>query len=374
MKLFIVLGLVPLLSAKPYNPFTDNLLDSPVFQEWNSSYFFNPLDSSYSFLPFNSSTPSFDTPSFDTDSLNPFGFFGLSSDDNIGFQMRTMSQTLAAALRAISLNPSTAETLDRIFADESICLTSVEELIQATEEGTQLVELAEGDILTLKARVENMLALGEDIDEATSVRTVASLLRALDPLVAKIAPTTLTVCNGSPDNVVSSLLSMSEVIKRLATDPRVSTETRTTFSQFSQVVGKVTTLVGQLRDQTNEFSNFCAGDKQSSANAIKALGEIIRNLSDMTASLGNEESEAAVRKGNELTEKIAVSWDIDGDSWFSNCFFFQTQLEQMKDIDVGDLDCSATDINGAATAMEDLANIIEEVGIETLKAQLGVDF
>ena len=46
----------------------------------------------------------------------------------------------------------------------------------------------------------------------------------------------------------------------------------------------------------------------------------------------------------------------------------------MKDIDVGDLDCSATDINGAATAMEDLANIIEEVGIETLKAQLGVDF
>ena len=60
--------------------------------------------------------------------------------------------------------------------------------------------------------------------------------------------------------------------------------------------------------------------------------------------------------------------------WFSNCFFFQTQLEQMKDIDVGDLDCSATDINGAASAMEDLANIIEEVGIETLKAQLGVDF
>ena len=46
----------------------------------------------------------------------------------------------------------------------------------------------------------------------------------------------------------------------------------------------------------------------------------------------------------------------------------------MKDIDVGDLDCSASDLNGAASSMEDLANIIQEVGIDTLKLQLGVEF
>ena len=59
---------------------------------------------------------------------------------------------------------------------------------------------------------------------------------------------------------------------------------------------------------------------------------------------------------------------------FSNFFLSQAQLEQMKDIDVGELDCSAKDLNGVAAAMEDLANIIQEVGIETLRAQLGVDF
>ena len=59
---------------------------------------------------------------------------------------------------------------------------------------------------------------------------------------------------------------------------------------------------------------------------------------------------------------------------FSNCLLSQAQLEQMKDIDVGELDCSAKDLNGAASAMEDLANIIQEVGIDTLRAQLGVDF
>ena len=59
---------------------------------------------------------------------------------------------------------------------------------------------------------------------------------------------------------------------------------------------------------------------------------------------------------------------------FTNCLLLQTQLQQMKDIDVGDLDCSGTDLNGAAASMEDLANIIQEVGIDTLKLQLGVEF
>ena len=303
MKLLIVLGMFPLFSAMPYNPFTDNVLDSPLFQPWNSSYFFDPMDSTYSFLPFNST--SFDS-SYDLSGLFP----SLSSDSNLGFQTRTMSQTLVGALRALSYNPGAVETFESIFADESICLNNIEELIQATEEGTRLVELAEGDLLTLKSRVESMIALGEDGDEEAVVREIASILRALDPLVKKIEPNSITVCNGSPDSVVNSLLSLTSVIKQLSTEPQVDAEVRETFSQFSDVVSKVTSLVGQLRDQTKEFQNFCAGDKESSAQAVTALGDIIRNLADMTSQFQNEQSAEHIQKGNELTEKIAVSGNI----------------------------------------------------------------
>jgi len=357
MKFFIVLGLLPLFSAMPYTPGQYNIDNDYengnewAFQPWNTSYFFNPTDSSFSFAPFNST-------SFGSGSFDPLGLFpSLSSDSNLGFQTRAMSATLQAALRALSFNPNAAEIFETIFADESICLNNVEELIQATEEGTKLVELAEGDLLNLKSRMESMIALGEDGDEEAVVREVAAILRALDPLVKKIEPSTITVCNGSPDSVVSSLLSLTNVIDQLAKEPEVDPEVRQTFSQFSEVVSKVTSLVGQLRDQTKEFQNFCAGDKESSAQAIKSLGDIIRNLADMTSQLGdNEQSAEAIEKGNKLVDNIA------------------TQLQQMKDIDVGDLDCSATDLNGAAASMEDLANIIQEVGIETLKLQLGVEF
>ena len=49
---------------------------------------------------------------------------------------------------------------------------------------------------------------------------------------------------------------------------------------------------------------------------------------------------------------------------FSNFFLSQAQLEQMKDIDVGELDCSAKDLNGAAAAMEDLANIADQQNLD----------
>lgn len=50
----------------------------------------------------------------------------------------------------------------------------------------------------------------------------------------------------------------------------------------------------------------------------------------------------------------------------------QAQIENMRDLNV-DLDCSNTDLKSAAATMEDLANIIEDVGVENLKRQLGIN-
>ena len=44
----------------------------------------------------------------------------------------------------------------------------------------------------------------------------------------------------------------------------------------------------------------------------------------------------------------------------------------MKDLDFG-FDCSVGDFKSAAATMDDLANIIQDVGIDNLKTQLGLD-
>ena len=54
----------------------------------------------------------------------------------------------------------------------------------------------------------------------------------------------------------------------------------------------------------------------------------------------------------------------------------QTQLNKIDNFDLGlgELDCNRPgDVSVAAGTMEDLATIIDEVGIEQLQNQLGVD-
>ena len=60
---------------------------------------------------------------------------------------------------------------------------------------------------------------------------------------------------------------------------------------------------------------------------------------------------------------------------FLFCFLFpflQTQIQNMKDLNTG-IDCSVRDFNSAAATMDDLADIIQDVGINNLKNQLGLD-
>ena len=60
---------------------------------------------------------------------------------------------------------------------------------------------------------------------------------------------------------------------------------------------------------------------------------------------------------------------------FLFCYLFslsQTQMQNMKDLNIG-LDCSVKDFESAAATMDDLADIIQEVGIDNLKNQLGLD-
>ena len=52
----------------------------------------------------------------------------------------------------------------------------------------------------------------------------------------------------------------------------------------------------------------------------------------------------------------------------------KAELEKVDGLDLGTLDCdSPGDFSLAAQTLDDLADVIEDVGIENLQEQLGVD-
>ena len=45
----------------------------------------------------------------------------------------------------------------------------------------------------------------------------------------------------------------------------------------------------------------------------------------------------------------------------------------MKDLDIGFVDCTVQDFDSAAKTLDDLAVLVDEIGIERLENDLGID-
>ena len=75
----------------------------------------------------------------------------------------------------------------------------------------------------------------------------------------------------------------------------------------ASTVSAVTVFLNQLRSELRQVQNLCHPDRQSSVSSIRALANIIANLADMTAVVGNHRTAEDIRKANLVTEKIMVS-------------------------------------------------------------------
>ena len=79
------------------------------------------------------------------------------------------------------------------------------------------------------------------------------------------------------------------------------------FKESARVLAATNGFLRNLRSQTKEFQNFCFSDKESSTRGVRAMGNIITSLADLSATLGNLDTAEEIRKGNGITENIVVS-------------------------------------------------------------------
>ena len=231
-------------------------------------------------------------------------------------QLRTQSDNLIDILTDLNNNPRASRTIDRVFDAKSNCLSNMEEAIQAIKEGTRLVEAADGDLQRLNSRVETLLDL---TDEAEVVREVASILRVLQPLLTKISPANPSskICSASPDRTEAYLNSLGLIMKEFSEDFQIGDGDRETFVEAASILHATNSFLRQLKTQTREFQNFCFPDKESSARGIRAMGEIITSLADLSASVGHVKAAEEIRRGNKIIDHIVVSSVRD-------CYFIST--------------------------------------------------
>ena len=225
-------------------------------------------------------------------------------------QTRTLSNSVQQTLRNLAANPASAVIVDRIIGDkDNVCLNSLEEGLNYIETATGLVENAGNDIKQLIKKVNSMKKLR---DPAEVVGEVAAVLRILDPLVNKIAPSNPEVCQASPEQGFGSLRSLAVVVADLAEDPsldnlQVSPAGREELRKSANAISAVTSFLTQLRQTFFRFQTICTADKQYNLESISAVGELINHLADLFGSLGGIKTGESIRKGKRFVERVVVS-------------------------------------------------------------------
>merc|ERR1712142_334950 len=269
---------------------------------------------------------------------------------------RILSNKVQLILRDLAINTTSAGIVNRIINDkDNICLKDFEEGIVGIETATQLLERAGTDVKTLIKKVESIKGL---TDPATVVRAVADILRLLEPVVNKIAPESPVICEASPDEAFGSLRSLSALVDELAYTDKLalSDEGRRQLKESGSSISAVTTFLTRLRSTFSTFEEICTENSEYNIKAIGAVGDLIVNLADLFGTLGGIKQGEQFRKGKDFINKVVA------------------QLNKIDDLGFGTTDCERPgDFSVAASTMEDLSTIIDEVGIEKLQKELGIN-
>jgi len=269
---------------------------------------------------------------------------------------RTLSDKVQSTLRHLADDPTSAVVVNRIINDkDNICLKNFEEGIAEIETATQLLENAGDNINTLITKVQIFGAL---TDPVKVVRAVAEILRLVEPVVRRLAPESPVICEATPEEAFGSLRSLAVLVDELAYTNKLDlkVEGRRQLKDSASTILAVTTFLTQLRSTFSTFEEICTENSEYNIKAIGAVGDLIVNLADLFGTLGGVKQGEEVRKGKEFVNKVVA------------------QLNKIGDLGIGTTDCNRPgDFSVAASTMEELATIIEDVGISKLKKELGVD-
>merc|ERR1739838_156875 len=271
-------------------------------------------------------------------------------------ETRTQAESLKTTLKYLASSTGPAEILNRIINDKNnVCLNSVEEAIEAVEASTKLVENAAPEI---KQLIESIKIFEKLTDTTTVVRESADILRLLEVLLPKLAPASPSVCEASNAEAFGSLRSLAVLVDELSstTDFYMTSRTRQELKRSAKIISGVTTFITQLNKSFSKFEQFCTSDKEYNIEAITAIGEMMTGLADLFGVLGGLSDAEEIRKQGDFIKKVVSS------------------IKKLGDLDLGTLECDTPgSFKVAADSLDDLAGIIEEVGIEKLAEQLGLD-
>jgi len=289
---------------------------------------------------------------FDPSYAATFTFLDQPSTGDIVEQTRTMADTLKNTLRSLASKPEAAPIIEKVFAGKkSHCLNNIEQAIEAIETSTAIFENAGYETKVLVQTVQEFKTI---TDTPKAVRQTAKIIRLLNRLIPKLTPST-DVCQTTSADVLESMHSLGALVDELSykDDLNYSTQGRQNLKTSSQILSSVTNFL--TKESHFKFVRSCTTNKKHNKEFITAVGGMMSDLADLYTALGELDAASNLRRYKDFTVTVGA------------------RVNKLSYFDAEDLDCNKPDSSElVANTLDDLAAIIEDVGLTNLCKQIGL--
>jgi len=275
---------------------------------------------------------------------NPLTFIRSSTDSTSVEGLFTDASSAAEAVKntlvQLAANPSTAAIANNVLASDNSCG------VNNVDDGVARIEKAIGDLDGIKGDVE---ALYTSVKAFIPLKDPVKILRKTSELVKLLQP----LYNNDIDNFDFDVLKC--VTDALRSSNRLNPIAAAKLNEASGIISAVTSFMDGLRVTTARLENSCTEGKLNT-DFVLAIGDLTNDIADLYVAVGDAQTGEKIRQGSENVGRITG------------------ELDKIQDLDLALFECNdARDLSKAASTLENLADLIEEVGLENLQETLGID-
>eukprot|EP00091_Calanus_sinicus_P018762 TRINITY_DN4398_c0_g1_i1.p1 TRINITY_DN4398_c0_g1~~TRINITY_DN4398_c0_g1_i1.p1 ORF type:complete len:230 (+),score=70.59 TRINITY_DN4398_c0_g1_i1:515-1204(+) len=221
------------------------------------------------------------------------------------------------------------------------------------EESAKLVKQNGPEILYLDALADS---LESEKNITTIILVSAKMIRIVDDLLPKLAVKSSDFCISSPEDTVKDFKKLSYAMIRIKNHRDIPTDdiSRQLLESSSKIMSEVAKFLETLNKSLSS-EKLCEDGKRKGSVVYNSIDNIMESLAIMFDALGFEEKSKDVRKQGDFVKKIVNAFN---------------DIDELKDT----IECGKNDsYKNLALTLEDLAEIVQSVGIEKLATELGID-
>jgi len=279
------------------------------------------------------------------------------SAGNIVEQTKAFANSAKAIFKFLENNDQANQVFDIVF-DTSDCLGNTKDIIELMDETVKLVKENSPELIYLEAIVES---LENEKNVTKQLLASARMVSILEELIPKLSANSPKLCISSPEGSIKDFRRLGHAMIDIKNHRNIEIDdiSRKLLSSSSKIMTETANFLVVLNKSLERFRTNCQDHQMRDSAVYTTIVDIMDSLAALFDVLALADKSKAIKKQAKFVEQIARSFAQN--KGLSN---LETTLT---------CDFESGSYGNLVLTLEDLAEIVQSVGIKKLSDELGID-